>query len=139
MNRLFAICGWVLPLGLYLAATSPAASGQIAPSAANGMLQRAASVTTPNSFIKLTLPDGSEGRLPPNTVIRIRKAISTENSNGAKARIDWLQMMLVREPPAEVAALVGGSLHFTWQIAFAGWLASLVQRWGSAGPHAPAS
>jgi len=106
MNRLFDICGWILPLGLYLAATSPAASGQIAPSAANG----AASVTTPNSFIKLTLPDGSEGRLPPNTVIRIRKAISTENSNGAKARIDWLQMMLVREPPAEVAALVEGSL-----------------------------
>ena len=107
MTRLFAICGWVLPLGLYLAATSPAASDP----AADGMLQRAAmSVTTPNSFIKLTLPDGSEGRLPPNTVIRIRKAISTENSNGAKARIDWLQMMLVREPPAEVAALVEGSL-----------------------------
>ena len=113
MNRLFAICGWVLPLGLYLAATSPAASGQTAPSAANGMLQGAAtSVATPNSFIKLTLPDGSEGRLPPNTVIRIRKAISTENRNGAKARIDWVQMMLVREPPAEVAALVEGvSLH----------------------------
>ena len=111
MNRLFAIFGWVLPLGLYLAATSPAASGQIGPSAANGMLQRAAtSVSTPNSFIKLTLPDGSEGRLPPNTVIRIRKAISTENRNGAKARIDWLQMMLVREPPAEVAALVEGIL-----------------------------
>jgi hypothetical protein len=110
MNRLFAICGSVLPLSLYLAATSPAASGQIAPSAANGMLQRATSVSTPNSFIKLTLPDGSEGRLPPNTVIRIRRAISTENRNGAKARIDWLQMMLVREPPADVAALVEGSL-----------------------------
>ena len=92
MNRLFAVCGWVLPLGLYLAATSPAASGQ------------ATSDTTPRSFIKLTLPDGSEGRLPPNTVIRIRKTISTENKNGAKARIDWLQMMLVRESPAEVAA-----------------------------------
>ncbi len=98
MNRLFALCGWVLPLGLYLAATSPAASGQ------------AASETTPRSFIKLTLPDGSEGRLPPNTVIRIRKAISTENRNGAKARIDWLQMMLVREPPAEVASHVEGVL-----------------------------
>jgi hypothetical protein len=58
----------------------------------------------------LTLPDGSEGRLPPNTVIRIRKSISTENRHGAKARIDWLQMMLVREPPAEVAALVEGGL-----------------------------
>jgi hypothetical protein len=111
MNRLFAICGWVLPLGLYLAATSPAASGETAPSAANGVLQGAAtSVATPNSFIKLTLPDGSEGRLPPNTVIRIRRAISTENRNGAKSRIDWVQMMLVREPPAEVAALVEGSL-----------------------------
>jgi len=100
-----------MPLGLFLAATSPAAAGQIAPSAADGMLQRAATtVTTPNSFIKLTLPDGSEGRLPPNTVIRIRKTISTENKNGAKARIDWLQMMLVREPPAEVAAQVEGSL-----------------------------
>lgn len=98
MNRLFAVCGWVLPLGLYLAATSPAASGQ------------ATSETTPRSFVKLTLPDGSEGRLPPNTVIRIRKTISTENKNGAKARIDWLQMMLVREPPAEVAARVEGSL-----------------------------
>jgi hypothetical protein len=70
MNRLFAIFGWVMPLGLYLAATSPAAAGQIAPSAADGMLQRAAtSVSTPNSFIKLTLPDGSEGRLPPDTVM----------------------------------------------------------------------
>jgi hypothetical protein len=111
MNRLFAIFGWVMPLGLFLAATSPAAAGQIAPSAADGMLQRAATtVTTPNSFIKLTLPDESEGRLPPTTVIRIRKTISTENKNGAKARIDWLQMMLVREPPAEVAAQVEGSL-----------------------------
>jgi hypothetical protein len=98
MNRLFAVCGWVLPLGLYLAATSPAASGQ------------ATSDTTPRSFIKLTLPDGSEGRLPPNTVIRIRKTISTENKNGAKARIDWLQMMLVRESPAEVAARLEGVL-----------------------------
>jgi hypothetical protein len=98
MNRLFALFGWVLPLALYLAATSPAASGQ------------ATSETTPRSFIKLTLPDGSEGRLPPNTVVRIRKAISTENRNGAKARIDWLQMMLVREPPAEVAARVEGVL-----------------------------
>jgi len=33
-----------------------------------------------------------------------------ENKNGAKARIDWLQMMLVREPHAEVAAQVEGSL-----------------------------
>ena len=98
MNRLFAIFGWVMPLGLCLAATSPAAAGQ------------ATSETTPRSFVKLTLPDGSEGRLPPNTVIRIRKTISTENRNGAKARIDWLQMMLVREPPAEVAAQVEGSL-----------------------------
>ena len=98
MKRLFAVCGWVLPLGLYLAATSPAVSGQ------------ATSETTPRSFIKLTLPDGSEGRLPPNTVVRIRKAISTENRNGAKARIDWLQMMLVREPPADVAALLEGIL-----------------------------
>lgn len=98
MNRFFAVCGWVLPLGLCLAATSPAASGE------------AASETTPRSFIKLTLPDGSEGRLPPNTVIRIRKTISTENRNGAKARIDWLQMMLVREPPAEVAARLEGVL-----------------------------
>jgi len=99
MNRLSALLGWVLLLGLYLAATSPAASGEAAPGA-----------TAPNSFIKLTLPDGSEGRLPPNTVIRIRKAISTENRNGAKARVDWLQMMLVREPPEEVAALVEGTL-----------------------------
>ena len=126
MNRLFAVCGWVLPLGLYLAATSPAASGQ------------ATSDTTPRSFIKFMLPDGSEGRLPPNTVIRIRKTISTENKNGAKASIDGLQMMLVRELPAEVAARLEES-HFTWQIGFAGWLASLVQRWGSARPHAPAS
>jgi hypothetical protein len=98
MNRLSAIFGWVLLLGLSLAATSPAAAGQ------------AASETTPRSFVKLTLPDGSEGRLPPNTVIRIRKTISTENKNGAKARIDWLQMMLVREAPAEVAAQVEGGL-----------------------------
>jgi hypothetical protein len=99
MNRLPVMFGWVLLLGIYLAASSPAASGQAATSA-----------TAPDSFVKLTLPDGSEGRLPPNTVIRIRKAISTENRNGAKARIDWLQMMLVREPPAEVATLVEGNL-----------------------------
>ena len=98
MNRLFALCVWLLPLGVYLAASSPAASGE------------AATDTTPRSFIKLTLPDGSEGRLPANRVIRIRKTISTENKNGAKARIDWLQMMLVREPPAEVATRVEGSL-----------------------------
>ena len=98
MNFL-AIFGWVLPLGLYLAATAPAASGQAATSA-----------TAPDSFIKLTLPDRSEGRLSPNTVIRIRKTISTENRNGAKTRIDWLQMMLVREPPAAVATLVQGNL-----------------------------
>src|SRR5262245_7990580 len=92
MHRLF--CVWLLPLGLYLAASSPAGAGE------------AATDTTPRSFIKLTLPDGSEGRLPANRVIRIRKTISTENKNGAKARIDWLQMMLVREPPAEVATRV---------------------------------
>jgi hypothetical protein len=110
VTRLFAIFGWVLPLGLCIAATSPA-SGQIVPPGANDMLQGATTrVSSQSSFIKLTLPDGSEGRLPPNTVIRIRKAISTENRNGAKSRIDWLQMMLVREAPAEVAALVEGSL-----------------------------
>jgi hypothetical protein len=98
MNRLFAIFGWAMPLGLCLVATSPAAAGQ------------ATNETTPRSFVKLTLPDGSEGRLPPNTVIRIRRAISTENRNGAKARIDWVQMMLVRESPAEVAGLVEGVL-----------------------------
>jgi hypothetical protein len=59
-------------------------------------------VTTPNSFVKLTLPDGSEGRLPPNTVIRIRGPFPR--------RIDWVQMMLVREPPAGVATLVEGVL-----------------------------
>jgi hypothetical protein len=106
MSRLF----WVLPLGLYLAASSPAASGQVAPSAADDLPQGEAARGTPNSFVKLTLPDGSEGRLPPNTVIRIRRAISTENRNGAKSRIDWVQMMLVQEPPAEVAALVEGVL-----------------------------
>ena len=98
MNRLSIVFGWVLLLGLHLAATSPAASGEAAPGAAA------------NSFIKLTLPDGSEGRLPPDTVIRIRKAISTESRNGAKSRVDWLQMMLVRESPADVATLVGESL-----------------------------
>jgi hypothetical protein len=98
MNRLFAVCAWALPLGLYFAAIAPAVSGQ------------ATSDATPRSFIKLTLPDGSEGRLPPNTVVRIRKAIFTEDRNGAKARIDWLQMMLVREPPADVAALLEGIL-----------------------------
>ncbi|HXG77767.1 MAG TPA: hypothetical protein VNJ31_00320 [Methyloceanibacter sp.] len=97
MNRLSAILGPVLLAGLSFAAASPATAGQAAPAA-------------PDSFIKLTLPDGSEGRLPPNTVIRIRKAISTESRNGAKSRVDWLQMMLVREQPAEVAGLVGGSL-----------------------------
>jgi len=98
MNRLFAVCGFVVSVSLCLAASSPAVSGE------------ATNETTPRSFVKLTLPDGSEGRLPPNTVIRIRKTISTENKNGAKARIDWLQMMLVRELPADVAARVEGGL-----------------------------
>ncbi len=60
--------------------------------------------------ITLTLPDGSKTTLAPGTIIRIRRAIPPETQSGAKTRIDWLQLLLVREAPEDVAALVEQSV-----------------------------
>ena len=60
--------------------------------------------------ITLTLPDGSKTTLAPGTIIRIRRAIPPETQSGAKTRIDWLQLLLVRELPEDVAALVEQSV-----------------------------
>jgi hypothetical protein len=64
----------------------------------------------PPATITLTLPDGSKTTLLPSTIIRIRKAIQPETQSGAKTRIDWLQLLLVREAPEDVAALVEESV-----------------------------
>jgi hypothetical protein len=60
----------------------------------------------PIPAITLTLPDGSAVNLSPKTIIRIRRTITPEDQTGAKTRIDWIQ--IVREAPADVAALVEG-------------------------------
>jgi hypothetical protein len=60
--------------------------------------------------ITLTLPDGSKTTLLVDTIRRIRKAVSPETQSGAKTRIDWLQLLLVRESPEDVAALVEQSV-----------------------------
>ena len=60
--------------------------------------------------ITLTLPDGSKTTLAPGTIVRIRRALATETQRGAKTRIDWLQLVLVREAPEDVAELVGQSV-----------------------------
>src|SRR5262249_41227934 len=100
------IFGLLLPLSFY-AASSPAPAGQMALGGGTLMLRNAIlRVAAPNTFIKLTLPDGSEGRLQASQVVRIRRTISSENDHGAKTRIDWIQTMLVREPPETVVPLV---------------------------------
>jgi hypothetical protein len=60
--------------------------------------------------ITLTSPDGSKTTLLPDTIRRIRKAISPEAQSGARTRIDWLQVLLVRESPEDVAAMVEQSV-----------------------------
>ena len=58
-------------------------------------------------MIALTAPDGTTINIDGEMVIRIRRAISGESiSEGARTRIDWVQMQLVTEPPEEVAAAV---------------------------------
>ena len=111
MTHSSAILRLALAFGLSLAAASTAAAGQLAPSPAKLMLRGAIlRVAAPGEFIKLTLPDGSEGRLQANLVIRIRRAISSEGERGAKTRIDWVQTMLVRETPEAVVTLIGAAL-----------------------------
>ena len=108
MKRSSAVFGLALPLGLCVAANAPVLAGQKAPDAANLMLRSAiVRVAAATEFIKLTLPDGSEGRLQASQVIRIRRTIASESERGAKTRIDWIQPMLVRETPEAVVALVG--------------------------------
>ena len=107
MKRSSAIFGLLLPFGLSVAAHSPAVAGQKAPHAASILVRSAiVRIAAPHQFIKLTLPDGSEGRLEPSQVIRIRRALTSESDRGAKTRIDWIQPMLVRETPEAVVALV---------------------------------
>jgi hypothetical protein len=111
MKRPTAIAGLLLPFSLYALAPAPASAIQIGPRAASVVLRSAIlRVAAPNEFIKLTLPDGSEGRLQANTVIRIRRTISSERESGALTRIDWIQTMLVKEPPEAVVTLVGAAL-----------------------------
>ncbi len=62
------------------------------------------------ALITLTLPDGSKTTLLSATIKRIRKAIPPETQSGARTRIDWLQSLLVRESPEDVAALVERSI-----------------------------
>jgi hypothetical protein len=90
-------------------AASPSSAAQITPNAAE-VTVRSAITRVADDFIKLTLPNGSEGRLKPAELVRLRRTISSESQNGAKARIDWLQTMLVRESPGEVVTLLGTSL-----------------------------
>jgi hypothetical protein len=54
---------------------------------------------------KFTGPDGSKVTVDPKRVIRIRETISGENS-GAKTRIDWTMMSLVKETLSEVVPVV---------------------------------
>lgn len=104
IKRWFAIAGVVASAFFVPCAATPALAGQKAPDAAH-VLARAAiiRVATAADFIKLTLPDGSEGRLKPDLVVRIRRTIASEAKSGAKTRIDWVQTMLVREGPEDVA------------------------------------
>ena len=111
MKRSTAIFGLLLPFGLCVAAHSPALAAQKAPGAASILVRSAiVRIAAPHQFIKLTLPDGSEGRLEPKQVIRIRRALPSESDRGAKTRIDWIQPMLVRETPEAVVALVAPML-----------------------------
>ena len=111
MKRPSAIARLLLPFSLYVLATAPASALQVEPSAARVVLQSAIlRVAAPSEFIKLTLPDGSEGRLQAETVIRIRRTIASERESGALTRIDWIQTMLVKEPPEAVVTLVGAVL-----------------------------
>lgn len=76
---------------------------------AEAQAQTQAQAEAPAS-ITLTLPDGSKTTLLTGTIRRIRRAIAPETQNGARTRIDWLQLALVREAPEEVAELVGQSV-----------------------------
>jgi hypothetical protein len=106
MKRSGLLFGLLLPLGLFAAA--PASATPRVPSLTHLMLRSAIIRATAAAadFVKLTLPDGSEARLTPTLVIRIRKTIASEGARGAKTRIDWVQTMLVRETPEEVVAQV---------------------------------
>jgi hypothetical protein len=106
MKRSAILFGLLLPLSL-LAVAAPACAAQRVPSLSQLMLRSAIiRATAAADFVKLTLPDGSEARLTPTLVIRIRKTIASEGARGAKTRIDWVQTMLVRETPEEVVAQV---------------------------------
>jgi hypothetical protein len=94
------INGWtfsrLLRLAFFVTAMSPAALADDA--------QQEDEAPPPS--ITLTLPDGSRTTLLPYTIKRIRKVISPEAQSGARTRIDWLQVLVVRESPEDVAALV---------------------------------
>ncbi len=58
---------------------------------------------------KLTAPDGSKLTIDAKRVVRIRQTLSGENTGenaGAKTRIDWAVMSLVKEPMEQVVPLI---------------------------------
>lgn len=111
IGRWFAFAGLTAPVVFLFGMTAPAFAVQRAPEPAH-FLARAAiiRVATAADFVKLTLPDGSEGRLKAELVVRFRRTLASEAQKGARTRIDWVQTMLVRETPEEVAGQLQGTL-----------------------------
>ena len=104
MKRSLVTLRLLFGFNLLLAPISAASGGQLAPWTVDLAPQkRTLRIAAADDFIRLALPDGSEGRLDANSVIRIRRALTSESQRGAKTRIDWLQTMLVRESPEDVA------------------------------------
>jgi len=69
-------------------------------------------------MIKLTAPDGSESRLDGSEVVRVRRATHEEDTTGiSKTRVDWVELMMVREEPDAVAALVRTELNSLAELA----------------------
>jgi hypothetical protein len=113
MTRWPAFISLLLPLAFHAAAILPTSAAQTVPRPAGSFLKTAIvpvaapDAATPAQDVTLTLPDGSETRLRVSTIRRIRKTLPSESTHGAKTRIDWVDTLLVREPPEVVAASVG--------------------------------
>ena len=66
-------------------------------------------IGTKKLMAKFTAPDGSKVTIDAARVIRIREAVSGENTGenaGAKTRVDWTIVSLVKEPIEQVVSLV---------------------------------
>lgn len=62
-------------------------------------------------MITLTAPNGEQINIAGSLVKRARRAIAGESlREGARTRIDWVEMLLVREPIEMVAAAVQAEL-----------------------------